>query len=123
MSDERLVIPLSGVGVTDVGLVGGKNASLGEMIAHLGKSGIRVPGGFATTATAYRLFVSQNALAPVIAAGVTTLHRDQTALPAVGSRIRDAFAAASVPAEIERLIREAASQCLRATASASEGNS
>jgi pyruvate, water dikinase len=56
MSDERLVLPLSAVGVKDVGLVGGKNASLGEMIARLGSSGIRVPGGFATTATAYRRF-------------------------------------------------------------------
>ena len=107
MSDARLVIPLSGVGVADVGLVGGKNASLGEMITRLGSTGIRVPGGFATTATAYRLFVTHNALAPVIVDAIAMLHRDPTTLPTVGSRIRDAFAAATVPPDLERLIREA----------------
>ncbi len=107
MRDERLVLPLSAVGVADVGLVGGKNASLGEMIAQLGKSGIRVPGGFATTAAAYRRFVAHNTLAPVIVDAIALLHRDPTALPTVGTRIRTAFAAATVPPDIERQIREA----------------
>jgi pyruvate,water dikinase len=107
MADARLVIPLSEVGVTDVGLVGGKNASLGELIAQLGGAGIRVPGGFASTETAYRHFVSHNALAPVIAEAIAMLHRDPTTLPIVGSHIRDAFAAATVPPDIERMIRDA----------------
>ncbi len=107
MSDERLVLPLSAVGVKDVGLVGGKNASLGEMIAQLGSTGIRVPGGFATTATAYRRFVAHNSLAPVISDAIAMLHSDPTTLPTVGARIRDAFAAATIPQDIERLIRDA----------------
>ena len=107
MPDTRLVVPLSSVGVADVGLVGGKNASLGEMICQLGGAGIRVPGGFATTATAYRRFVAHNALAPVITDAIDMLHRDATTLPKVGARIRDAFTTAAVPPDLEQLIREA----------------
>jgi len=50
------------VGMNDVGTVGGKNASLGEMIQHLNSSGVKVPNGFATTAAAYRDFIAQNGL-------------------------------------------------------------
>jgi pyruvate,water dikinase len=53
--NESLVLDLSEVRMTDVASVGGKSASLGEMISQLGAAGVRVPGGFATTAHAYRL--------------------------------------------------------------------
>jgi pyruvate,water dikinase len=52
-----LVVPLDDLRMTDVEAVGGKNASLGEMISQLAGSGVRVPGGFATTAHAFREFL------------------------------------------------------------------
>lgn len=105
MSDMRLVIPLSDIRMQDVALVGGKNASSGELISQLTAAGIRVPGGFAVTAAAYRQFVAHNQLAPVITAAIDALHRDITALPTIGRQIRDAFRAGRVPPEVERDIR------------------
>jgi pyruvate,water dikinase len=68
MADEtRLAIPFQEIGSKDVVLVGGKNASLGEMIASLEEAGIRVPEGFATTADAYWRFLDANDLRPKIA--------------------------------------------------------
>ncbi|MDP2384776.1 MAG: phosphoenolpyruvate synthase [Bacteroidota bacterium] len=58
-----LVFPFDKVGIKDVPLVGGKNASLGEMVKHLQPLGVNVPDGFATTAEAFRLFISENQLA------------------------------------------------------------
>ena len=63
MSGKELVVDLGALRMSDVGRVGGKNASLGEMISQLAGAGVRVPGGFATTSDAYRLFLSQNGLA------------------------------------------------------------
>lgn len=56
--EQALVLPLWEVGIADIPLVGGKNASLGEMIQQLGSKGVKVPTGFATTAYAYRHFIS-----------------------------------------------------------------
>jgi hypothetical protein len=61
MSDPQRVIALDRLRMTDVERVGGKNASLGEMISQLAGAGIRVPGGFATTAAAFREFLDHNA--------------------------------------------------------------
>jgi pyruvate, water dikinase len=55
---QALVLPFTAVGIADIPLVGGKNASLGEMIQELTPQGVRVPGGFATTAHAYRYFIA-----------------------------------------------------------------
>src|SRR6476469_8657140 len=60
---EAYVLPFDQLRMQDVGSVGGKNASLGEMINQLSHLGIRVPGGFATTAAAYRDFLAQDGLA------------------------------------------------------------
>ena len=57
---EPLVIPFEKLRMTDVEQVGGKNSSLGEMISQLAGTGVRVPGGFATTADAYRDFLAQS---------------------------------------------------------------
>ena len=57
----ELVVSLEAVGLEAIAAVGGKNASLGEMIRELSTEGVRVPGGFATTAAAYRLFISSGA--------------------------------------------------------------
>ena len=66
-----LIMDLAALRMTDVASVGGKNASLGEMISQLGGAGVRVPGGFATTSHAYREFLAQGGLKDRIA---TRLH-------------------------------------------------
>jgi pyruvate,water dikinase len=77
------------LGMHDVPVVGGKNASLGEMIQHLTKLGVRVPGGFATTAQAYRDFLAKSGLHERIADALRDLDVDDiTALNDIGPRIR-----------------------------------
>ncbi|MGM0632024.1 MAG: PEP/pyruvate-binding domain-containing protein, partial [Pseudomonadota bacterium] len=73
---------------TDTAIVGGKNASLGEMIGALRESGIRVPGGFATTADAYWDFIEANDLAAPIAGKLDELKKDRSNLATVGKAIR-----------------------------------
>ena len=58
ITEESLVLPFNSVGIADIPLVGGKNASLGEMIQELSSQGVKVPTGFATTAYAYRYFIT-----------------------------------------------------------------
>jgi pyruvate,water dikinase len=86
------------IGMSDVALVGGKNASLGEMRTHLTPLGIRTPDGFATTADAYRAFLRDAGLVPLIE---TALHNldvtDIGALQRAGMRIRSAVLAAALP--------------------------
>jgi Phosphoenolpyruvate synthase/pyruvate phosphate dikinase len=60
--EGKLVVFLDEVGISDIGYVGGKNASLGEMIRHLKSKGVNVPYGFVVTAEAYRYFVKHNNL-------------------------------------------------------------
>ncbi len=62
MSNEQYVVGFEKLRMHDVGRVGGKNASLGEMIGQLASAGVRVPGGFATTAQAYRDFLAHDGL-------------------------------------------------------------
>ncbi len=89
MSNRRLVIPFEALRMTDVESVGGKNASLGEMISQLAQAGVRVPGGFATTAAAYREFLSANGLAGRIEQALSGLDVDDvTALASAGAQIR-----------------------------------
>ncbi len=83
------VIGFDQLRMTDVEQVGGKNASLGEMISQLAHSGVRVPGGFATTAQAYRDFLDHNGLAERIRAALEHLDVDDVnALAACGQQIR-----------------------------------
>lgn len=103
----RYVIPFNELRMTDVGIVGGKNASLGEMISQL-PSDVRVPGGFATTAEAYRLFLAQNGLAQRIHDALDTLDVDDvTALAKTGAEIRRWIMETPFPAEFEAQIRAA----------------
>jgi pyruvate,water dikinase len=86
---EPLVIPLEKLRMTDVEQVGGKNSSLGEMISQLADSGVRVPGGFATTAAAYRDFLAQSGLDTKINAALDALDvEDVNALAICGQQIR-----------------------------------
>ena len=87
---EPLVIPLEKLRMTDVEQVGGKNSSLGEMISQLADSGVRVPGGFATTAAAYRDFLAQSGLDTKINAALDALDvEDVNALAVCGQQIRN----------------------------------
>ncbi|MDQ5919066.1 MAG: pyruvate, water dikinase, partial [Pseudomonadota bacterium] len=86
---EPLVIPFEKLRMTDVEQVGGKNSSLGEMISQLADSGVRVPGGFATTAHAYREFLAQSGLDAKINASLDALDVDDVnALAICGEQIR-----------------------------------
>jgi pyruvate,water dikinase len=87
MSDY--IVSLEHTGIDDIDRVGGKNASLGEMIRHLSAAHVRVPGGFATTAEAFREFLAQNGLAARIEQRLKGLDTgDVTALAAAGREIR-----------------------------------
>src|SRR5215210_4119135 len=91
MADHNpaLVLDLAAVRMSDVAHVGGKSASLGEMISQLGASGVRVPGGFATTAHAYRQFLAHEGLDVRIEKRLATLDADDVkALAAAGKEIR-----------------------------------
>jgi pyruvate, water dikinase len=108
MSSEAYVLPLDQLRMTDVARVGGKNASLGEMISQLEHLGVRVPGGFATTAEGYREFLSANSLAQTIDGIVTALDVDDVkALAEAGARIRKMITVAAFPARLEQEVRQA----------------
>ncbi len=89
--DERYVAGFEHVGMGDIGEVGGKNASLGEMIRSLTGVGIRVPAGFAVTAAAYRAFLKRNALESQITESIEAYHRGTTSLRQAGATIRAAM--------------------------------
>jgi pyruvate,water dikinase len=105
-SPTALVVPFENLRMTDVEAVGGKNASLGEMISQL-PQGVRVPTGFATTAHAFREFLKHGGLADRINAKLDALDtEDVRALAAVGAEIRAMVEAQPFPADLEKAIRE-----------------
>ncbi len=96
------------LGLADLEQVGGKNASLGEMVANLVSAGVNVPDGFATTADAYRLFMAQTGLDERINAELDALDvEDVQELAVVGRRIRAAVVQQPLPEDLERDIRVA----------------
>ena len=106
-SATALVVPFENLRMTDVESVGGKNASLGEMISQL-PSGLRVPTGFATTAHAFRAFLQHDGLTDKINAKLNALDtEDVRALAQVGAEIRSLVLAQPYPADLEKAIREA----------------
>lgn len=101
------VISFEKLRIDDVPAVGGKNASLGEMISQLTAKGVRVPGGFATTADAYREFLAQDGLNDKINAELDKLDvEDVTALAVCGNKIREWILAASFPKSLNDAIAE-----------------
>jgi len=105
---DRLVVPFEELRMRDVDSVGGKNASLGEMISQLAHAGVRVPGGFATTARAFRGFLEHSGLVERIAQRLEQLDVDDvTALAACGGEIRHWIESAPLQEELERDVREA----------------
>jgi pyruvate,water dikinase len=106
-SPTALVVPFENLRMTDVESVGGKNASLGEMISQL-PSGVRVPTGFATTAHAFREFLAHDGLADKINATLDKLDtEDVRALAAVGAEIRAMVEAQPFPADLQKAIADA----------------
>jgi pyruvate, water dikinase len=86
---DDYVLKLDSIGMDDVARVGGKNASLGEMIQHLAASGVNVPGGFATTAEAFREFLDNARLTDKISAELAKVNvEDVSALSRAGKSIR-----------------------------------
>jgi len=103
MSQHARVIPFDRLRMGDVDQVGGKNASLGEMISQLADAGIRVPGGFATTAFAFREFLAHNDLEARIAARLGAFDVDDVAaLARAGTEIRGWIAGAPLPPALSR---------------------
>ncbi|MFP4246607.1 MAG: phosphoenolpyruvate synthase [Halochromatium sp.] len=112
---------LSELGMDDVPVVGGKNASLGEMIQHLTQLGVRVPGGFATTAQAYRDFLAVDDLAGRIAAELEALDVDDiAALSAAGPRIRGWIIEQPFQPELDQAIEAAYAELADKTGSAAD---
>jgi pyruvate,water dikinase len=94
------------VGRNDVGKVGGKNASLGEMVAKLGSKGVQVPPGFATTADAYWRYIEANGLKQKIADALGRLAAGKATLAQTGSAIRQMFIEGEWPQETAQAIRD-----------------
>jgi pyruvate, water dikinase len=105
-SANSYVLPFEELRMTDVEQVGGKNASLGEMISQLAAAGVRVPGGFATTAFAYREFLAKDNLAGRIREALEVLNIDDVeALAKTGAQIRQWIMETSLPAQLETDLR------------------
>ncbi|MCK5435089.1 MAG: phosphoenolpyruvate synthase, partial [Nitrosomonadaceae bacterium] len=118
MDDSKYVIWFDKLNMTDVASVGGKNASLGEMISELSHAGVKVPSGFATTANAYRDFLSQKidqgSLAECIEKLLATLDiEDVAALARTGSQIRKWILEAPLPPRLDKEIATAYEKMLK----------
>ena len=101
-----LAIPFEHLRMTDVEVVGGKNASLGEMISQLAATGVRVPGGFATTALAFRQFLTHGGLTEKINARLAALDTDDVnALAVAGAEIRQWVIDAPFPPDFDAAVR------------------
>jgi pyruvate,water dikinase len=101
LTPGTLVVPFEDVGIDAIADVGGKNASLGEMIRQLSSRGVQVPGGFATTAEAYRLFLSCNGLQPQLQDLLGNLDaNDLEALQRAGEAARSLLLASPLPQEL-----------------------
>lgn len=107
----QYVLWYSDLGMSDVEIVGGKNASLGEMISHLSKAGVSVPNGFATSAAAYREFLAHEGLDARIKTRLESLDvNDVRALAEAGQDIRGWIRSAPIPAALEKAVREAVAE-------------
>jgi pyruvate,water dikinase len=107
MEQQQYIAGLETLRMSDVARVGGKNASLGEMISQLTHLGVRVPGGFATTAEAYRDFIAQDNLGQRIYAALDNLSvSDVTALAKVGSQVRQWINDTPLPPRLQAEVRE-----------------
>jgi pyruvate,water dikinase len=115
MTVRTHTIDLAQLGMDDLEQVGGKNASLGEMISHLSTVGVSVPGGFATTADSFREFLSYDDLDNKIYAKLSTLDVDDVrVLAVVGKEIRELIVNAPFTPDFELAVRAAYDNLARA---------
>jgi len=106
MNHAPYVLPFNALTRADVSRVGGKNASLGELIGALSTEGIRVPDGFATTAEAYRVFLAHNSLEPVLRAHLQRRTNGEATLQETGAAIRQSISEGDLPEPLTVAIRE-----------------
>ena len=104
---EKRIAWFESLNVGDVPIVGGKNASLGEMVRTLKEKGVRVPGGFATTAAAFREYVAANEIEPELRASIAALKSENASLHETGETIRRLFLDGEFPEAIATEIRDA----------------
>ena len=104
---EKRIAWFESLNVGDVPIVGGKNASLGEMVRTLEEKGVRVPGGFATTAAAFREYVAANEIEPELRASIAALKSENASLHETGETIRRLFLDGEFPEAIATEIRDA----------------
>ncbi len=104
---EKRIAWFESLNVGDVPIVGGKNASLGEMVRTLEEKGVRVPGGFATTAAAFREYVAANQIEPDLRASIAALQSEKASLHETGETIRRHFLDGEFPEAIATEIRDA----------------
>ncbi|MGA7206208.1 MAG: phosphoenolpyruvate synthase [Specibacter sp.] len=102
--DKAGVVWFDDVGIKDVADVGGKNASLGELIRSLASEGVRVPGGFALTASAYRQFIAANNLAPRLEQIIATKDAAGSNWRPIGTAVRELILDGEFPADVSRQI-------------------
>ena len=106
--DRAFILWFDQIGIEDVSLVGGKNASLGEMYGNLSRRGVRIPNGFAITATAYRYFIEKNNLKEAIKRELKGLDtKNIEDLERRGKRIRNLILKAEIPDDLKNAIIEA----------------
>ena len=103
--DQRHVVWFEEIGMGDIPQVGGKNASLGEMVRSLEGKGVRVPAGFATTAFAYRAFIDANGLEPAIRNLLGRFQAGGASLRSTGEALRELILASEFPKDIAESIR------------------
>jgi pyruvate,water dikinase len=104
---EPYVVALESVSMLDVPRVGGKNASLGELLQRLNQAGVRAVGGFATDVAAYAAFLAANDLGPVIESEMTAYRAGRSPLREAGKRVRDAMLAGVLPPAVAEAVRQA----------------
>ncbi len=103
MKNKMYILPLEKAGIHDVQLVGGKNASLGEMLQHLAPLGVNIPGGFVVTVDAFKDFLAFNDLDAAIAERVAEINYDSVeSLRRTGLQIRSIIRNAKLPPELSR---------------------
>jgi pyruvate,water dikinase len=108
MKSKKLILKFEEVGIKDVPLVGGKNASIGEMIRELGPKGVRVPSGFVVTAAAYRYFLTETKLDKLIKTSLKGLDtRNLKDLARRGKFVRDSIKRAKFPLALQNAVRAA----------------
>jgi pyruvate,water dikinase len=104
---ERHVVWFAEIGLADIPQVGGKNASLGEMVGSLADQGVRVPDGFATTADAYRAFITENGIETALRAALDRYHSGEVTLRVTGESLRELFLNGEFPEDTAAGIRSA----------------